>query len=306
MTTPPIEPEVDQEAPEMPARPIDQSEDDKVKTLREAFPGVEETVIRAILQASRGNIDRSINALLSISDPSYKFEPESHNDSHLPTTTPRNQVEADEQYARRLAADYDRRIAQNQSDRSKQQKQQRASSEERETSFLDDDLPVIKENLKQGFNDAKTKVNAWVTKLKNRIDGDGQVSNDEPLRYKYKRQPSESYDADHRVLDDNFSELHLQDNTIEQKTKRPAANPNLFKSGGSPEVSTTQGSDQPSRWEPLKMSYPANQDPFALDDDSDGDAEEPKKTKQLSNADPSESSTLQVLTEEKKPKQLLD
>ena len=41
---------------------------------------------------------------------------------------------------------------------------------DREHSFIDDDLPVIRDNLRKGFMETQTKVNSWFTNLKKRID----------------------------------------------------------------------------------------------------------------------------------------
>ncbi|KFY19772.1 hypothetical protein V491_04228, partial [Pseudogymnoascus sp. VKM F-3775] len=85
------------------------------------------------------------------------------------------QLEADELYARQLAEHFD--ASQDRSrDRGHPQRRpnQRSGSyhEEDEYSFIDDDLPVIKENLRKGFIETQSKVNGWFTNLKKRIDGD--------------------------------------------------------------------------------------------------------------------------------------
>ena len=96
-------------------------------------------------------------------------------------STPQSQLEADEMYARQLAEQYDG------TDSMGQPRGIRGSAERgrrKETglkpnelhgeghSFLDDDLPVIKENLRQGFVQTQKTVNSWITNLKKKLDGE--------------------------------------------------------------------------------------------------------------------------------------
>jgi len=91
-------------------------------------------------------------------------------DSGLATSTPRNQLEADEMYARQLAERYG---GPRRADREREPTLPRRKTEtglkpnelydDREHSFLDDDLPVIKENIRKGFLETQSKVNQWVT-----------------------------------------------------------------------------------------------------------------------------------------------
>lgn len=146
-----------------------------------------------------------------------------------------------------------------------------------------EDFAAFRENLRQGFNTTQQKFNSWMTDFRKRIDGDdepGYGREDEigpgPASQRAQRQnfgPSQReqlhgiqrqaaqgrrstdqdrYDADPRVLSDNFSELELRDEGIAyhchdlqssaeltrfaeaeetppQKPSRPLANPNLFK-----------------------------------------------------------------------------
>jgi len=97
-----------------------------------------------------------------------------------------------------------------------------------------DDLPVIQESIKKGFLETQSKVNRWISDFKKRIDGDDEDEESGPSA-SYQRQdfgPSQSqqmygirrsaemgrrsgdrerYDADPRVLGDDFSALELRD-----------------------------------------------------------------------------------------------
>lgn len=100
-----------------------------------------------------------------------------------------------------------------------------------------DDLPVIQENIKKGFLETQTKVNKWITDFKKKLDGEeedelqpGQAGssqyrpqNSGPSQsdqlYGIRRSAEgrrsndrERYDADPRVLGDDFAALELRDN----------------------------------------------------------------------------------------------
>jgi hypothetical protein len=219
-------------------------------------------VIRAILIASGAKIEPAFNALLAMTDPDSHQEepapppkPPRPTRSPLPaTSTPANQLEADEIYARQLAEHYSAP-----SYRGTQQRSQRDEPSiprprpetglkpnelyDKDHSFIEDDLPVIKENILQGFMQTQTKVNQWVETLRKKFDGEdslyepptasSQANRDNSNRYKqsasYNSQPPAGsarrnvdrarYDADPRVLDDDFAGLELRDETHDHPRK---------------------------------------------------------------------------------------
>lgn len=75
-------------------------------TLKEAFPSIDTSIIRAVLTASRGEIEPAFNALLGMSDPDSQREPEPPAKPPRPTQQKLSQLEADELYARQLAEHY--------------------------------------------------------------------------------------------------------------------------------------------------------------------------------------------------------
>jgi hypothetical protein len=101
-------------------------------------------------------------------------------------------------------------------------------------SFLDDDLPVIKENIRKGFVETQKTVNSWINTLKKRIDGE-DVEGDHEQGYQgagrlqsggrggapfgSRRSGDASrrsgdynrYDADPQVLGDDFAGIQLND-----------------------------------------------------------------------------------------------
>jgi len=254
--------EIPPQKPPRPMSPQQQSEN----TLIEAFPLIDTKVVKAVLAASGGKVEPAFNALLGMSDPSYK--PEEAPPARPPRPAqqqrqPQNQLEADEQYARRLAEQYN-----NQGSRQPNQYNQRESGRrgpnqqpqqynEEERSFFDDELPEIGRNIQRGFFETQKQVNSWITTFKKRIDGEDDEedlysgSSSRPQgRQNFGSSQSEQlhgirkssenqrrshdqqrYDADpHELGDEEFSRLELRDDEAREsdamlaRTQEPAKN----------------------------------------------------------------------------------
>ncbi|KAL8898606.1 MAG: hypothetical protein Q9192_001998 [Flavoplaca navasiana] len=181
----------------------------------------------------------------------------------VPTSTEQSQLAADEQYARQLAEHYENSAAYGGGSRGRSNppipgprrvnsRQYAEPEDERERSFIDDDLPVIRDNIKKGFLETQARVNSWVTNFKKKIDGeedDDFGGSPPPAASGYNaaatrpppfgRRSGENtrrsadhdrYDADPQVLGDDFTNLHLKDYEPPQpRSSRPLANPDLFK-----------------------------------------------------------------------------
>jgi hypothetical protein len=92
---------------------------------------------------------------------------------------------------------------------------------EPERSFIDDDLPIIRDNLKKGFFETQSKVNGWITNLKKKIDGEddstqqgygsGSTSQYRQRRSGDGRQSGDygRYDADPELLSDDFAGIQM-------------------------------------------------------------------------------------------------
>ncbi|KAF3924296.1 hypothetical protein ABW21_db0206864 [Orbilia brochopaga] len=298
-TAPPAPTVEDEEAPPpKPPRPVTQFEQN-VATLAEAFPDIELAVVKAVLTASRGQVEDAFNALLSMSDPSAAAELEEApppqpprprhqqqqqqprsfqgSDNYNPatvyhdqpaTSTPASQMEADELYARQLAEHYDAAPSArprqgrggygNYPEGRRRQVPESTEDEDRERSFFDDDLPVIRENLRKGFLETQTKVNKFIADLGKKISGEEdeqqaagglsprpaggqrppqQHPQQYPQRYSSRRS-GDAYDADPELIQGDFSHLELRDNTTEEPRRtRPIANPDLFGSASPPKKS---------------------------------------------------------------------
>jgi hypothetical protein len=156
-------------------------------------------------------------------------------------STPQSQLEADELYARQLAEHYDgtasmgqQRGTRTSADRGRPKQTGLKPNELYDDghSFLDDDLPVIKENLRKGFVETQKTVNSWITNLKKRIDGEdlddinqgnqgaahGRNAGRTNQPYGARRSGDgrrsgdyNRYDADPQVLSDDFGGIQLND-----------------------------------------------------------------------------------------------
>ncbi|XXG97148.1 hypothetical protein Hte_003443 [Hypoxylon texense] len=245
-------------APPKPPRPLTEQQKNEL-ILKEAFPNIEAPVIKAVLAASGGQIDPAFNALLGMSDPdAVQNEPEREQAPPPPPPrptgprSPMTQLEADELYARQLAQHYDnvgayeaRTTNRSPSGQYRRQETGLKPNEmyDRDHSFIDDDLPIIKENLRKGFLDTQVKVNSWFTNLKKKIDGEYDEEEDETQPSKHQRHGPlgrrsgegsrrstdyDRYDADPQVLSDNFADMRLHPDGRSSQD-RPTGNPSLYR-----------------------------------------------------------------------------
>ncbi|KAK2032195.1 CUE domain-containing protein [Colletotrichum zoysiae] len=245
--------------PPKPPRPSTETQKTE-DILKEAFPSIDISVIKAVLRASGGKIDPAFNALLEMTDPDAAQNETA--DEQPPAQPPRpqggaqlSQLEADELYARQLAEHFDNvgsyevRTS-NRSPGGRVQRQQtglepRPNSEGRESNFFEDELPVIQEKLRKGFIETQGKVNSWITTMKKRFDeefGDEDETGQRPGQAQGQygaRRPGESsrrsgdydrYDADPQVLSDDFAGMKFAaDGTPLRDNSRPLSNPDLYK-----------------------------------------------------------------------------
>ncbi|KAF2143614.1 uncharacterized protein K452DRAFT_224133 [Aplosporella prunicola CBS 121167] len=316
--------------PPKPPRPMSPQAQAEV-TLIEAFPDIDPKVVKAVLVASNGKVEPAFNALLSMSDPNFRAEETPPPQPPRPTAA-QSQLESDEQYARQLAAHYNNAgIPRAPGDPSRQRQPRdprdpRGDEDDKEYSFFDDDLPVIRENVRKGFLETQTKVNKWITDFKKKLDGEEEDEDYRPGSSTQRQNfgPSQSdqlygirksaesnrrsadrerYDADPRVLSDDFSALELRDNEGKPpppQPRRPQANPDLFKPTAEPPQSgpvdevdalyrqqppnrqPSPGANKTKKWQPLTSIAPNpeadDHDPFSL---GDSDDEQDPKTKDV-------------------------
>ncbi|KAM0430572.1 hypothetical protein ACHAPT_005923 [Fusarium lateritium] len=319
--------------PPKPPRPLTEAQKNEM-ILKEAFPTVDPGIIKAVLRASGGNVEPAFNALLEMTDPdAAKNEPEEVPPPQPPRPQGRtqlSQMEADELYARQLAEHYDnvgayesRTANRGYNDgRPRQQGQGQGQGQDewgddREHSFIDDDLPVIRENLRKGFLETQTKVNGWITNIKKKIEENFDESEEQTQRqgqpFRRPGEPSrrsgdyERYDADPEVLSDDFAGMKFSSDGT--PINRPMANTGMYKPpppSASPKPSTGRrvgfkeeteeinmydssprvppkdaapaGNAKASKWQPLSTVEPS---PIAENDPfSLGDSEDERETHQ--------------------------
>ncbi|KAL5612248.1 hypothetical protein BROUX41_000211 [Berkeleyomyces rouxiae] len=248
------------------ARPMTETQKNE-NILKEAFPSVDAPVIKAVLTASSGNVDRAFHALLQMTDPDASKDDDEGETAATtaPPQPPRpsglrkymTQLESDELYARQLAEQYENAgayEARTHGEGSHSQRGQNLNPNElydRDHSFIDDDLPVIKENLRKGFLETQTKVNSWITTMKKKLDEALEDENDDSSVPPYNQQKPgtpgfnrrpvggparrsgdyERYDADPQVITDDFAGMKLSaDGTpLRDGGKKSPSNPNLFR-----------------------------------------------------------------------------
>ncbi|KAF4450732.1 hypothetical protein F53441_6175 [Fusarium austroafricanum] len=232
-------------APPKPPRPVSEAQKNET-ILKEAFPSVELSVIKAVLRASGGRVEPAFHALLEMTDPDAAQNESA--DEVPPPQPPRpqnrsqmSQMEADELYARQLAEHFDNVGAYESRTANRGQRQgQRGQDEwgdDREHSFIDDDLPVIRENLRKGFFETQEKVNGWITNLKKKIEENFDESEEQTQRQGQPfNRPGESsrrsgdydrYDADPQVLSDDFAGMKFSSDGT--PVNRPMANTGMYK-----------------------------------------------------------------------------
>lgn len=137
-----------------------------------------------------------------------------------------SQMEADEQYARQLAQHYERSGTRQREPRPYHRSRNEMGLkpnelyDDRDHSFLEDDLPVIRENLRKGFVETQSKVNSWIANFKKKLDDAFEEEEEEHRQSTaYGRRPGEPssrrsgdyerYDADPHVITDDFAGIKL-------------------------------------------------------------------------------------------------
>ena len=180
--------------------PAAKQENPNVATLKSAFPDIDSTVINAVLIASSNNLEKAFDGLLGMSDPSFKPDMPARPVERALSYEQQYQISADEEYARKLASQNTRR---QRPSTERRQSQQESTPQDSSRNFLDDDLPVLKENIVQGFNETKLKVGSFISNLRTQynLKMQANVGGDDapPESYHHNRRTSTQYDRDAHV-----------------------------------------------------------------------------------------------------------
>lgn len=260
--------------------------EDSLTVLRGAFPDVDLSVVKAVLNASGGRVQVAFDALLGMSDPD--FQPGT---GPIASAAPedeerRRQVEADEHLARQMVAEtaYSRAHRDRQARRAErsgsQQQQQQGDRTGAEHSFLDDDLPVIRDNIVQGFNETRVKVNSFLSNLRaqyaQRFEGEDTTEPDRSGALPNTRPTAPTsqksrYESDAEQIDMAGSDLHRLN--LEDTAQATATNSSQTASSVS-EMAAPVGVKKTSKWQPLpanptsgSQAAEAKRDQFDIGDD---------------------------------------
>lgn len=243
----------DDVAPPPPARPLLPLARVK-KDLKEAFPQTDDRVIEAILIASEGRADPAFTALLFLLDPTFKPDPVVA--AAPPPVAPQPTVTDDELLARQLQKEFEKEDRRQHHRRRKQ----RAPPPEEESL---DELEQLKETFTQGFAEAKTTINSWVSGLSKKFAPEEEEparGQRQPLKLfgalggsSFNNLPSHNFDDDPEILASDFR----------RKTDMSEEKPPL--------LPTRTKRDQDTRWEPLNSDVPVDSNAFLVTDLEDED-----------------------------------
>lgn len=173
-----------------------------INDLRDAFPNIEEKYVTAVLIASQGNIDPAFNALLYISDPSFKPD--------IPQPRPESMAHADKQagatddelLARQLQQEFEREDENRRRRRAAKQRLQPQT----EASDSPDEFDQIKETFTQGIEEARTTLNGWVSGLAKKLDSVRANSEDSQNPQLFGALGGSSFQSDNRVKAGHFDD----------------------------------------------------------------------------------------------------
>ncbi|KAK6198794.1 uncharacterized protein RJT21DRAFT_122429 [Scheffersomyces amazonensis] len=234
------EQETEAPPPARPPRPVDPITQ-VTNELKEAFPNIEEKLITAVLIASQGQVDPAFNALLYISDPSFKPEiPVPQTEALEPktsiTSTKPSILSEDEILARRLQKEFENEEARRRRRHERKKKLGNQNPNQQSQQYREDfddspdEFDQIKETFSQGLEDARSTLNGWVSNLAKRFDGNDKQGNQQSQQYQqqvggqpklfgalggsqFNRRGHNKFDEDPEILSSDFHRrISLNDN----------------------------------------------------------------------------------------------
>lgn len=272
-----LEPESKEEsAPPKPKRPVSPVEQMK-QDLKDAFPNVEDKLITTVLIAASGVLEQAFNALLYYSDPTIEPEiPSKVVPVPLPATTT-----DDELLARKLQQEFE----QEERRRHRERKAKKSGSGERRSSRQDnndspDEFETIKETFTQGFEEAKTTINGWVSGIAKKFDNEGSSQPQKNEQGKLfgalggssfnnqSRRNNNRFDEDPRIITSDF---HQKISMNDEDNDKDLPSLPTRKSNEKSAAATTTTPQSTKKWQPLNSDVPPNSDAFLVDSDEDDD-----------------------------------
>ncbi|KAF5093138.1 hypothetical protein D0Z00_004227 [Geotrichum galactomycetum] len=248
-------------------------------TLTEGFPTVEPNVIRAVLIASKGDLESAFNGLLSLTDSNYVVDESPFNNPN-PAASIREdvQVRNDEKLARRLAA-----AVNTDAKRSTARNSNSPSDPVNDRSFFDEDLPQLKENFTKGFNETKDKVNTWLENFRKKEATGGMFGSVGGFLGGNNAGQSQQQQRQKKIYDDepehiDISGIRLSTDNDETRPALPSRPESTGKSATASE-SKPDAPGTPSAGKiSLKADKPVDDESFLVSD-SDDEEESDKKAK---------------------------
>lgn len=259
----------DADAPPRPTRPV--SPLDQIKRdLKEAFPQIEDKYIQAVVIASEGRVDPAFNALLFLLDPSFKPEPVVVAPKPVEKTK-KPEYTDDELLARHLQKEFDREERKRRSAAAKSRQRSNAPVQDYD-SDSPDEIDQLKEQFTQGFEEAKSTINGWVSGLTKKFSQDADSGSSSNLNPKLfgalggssfnsgAKTRTRKFDEDPEILSLDFSRnVDLKERDAPRLPRR------------------TEKPEQEQRWQPLNSDVPVSSDAFLLTDLEDEDKDKTKK-----------------------------
>ena len=246
----------DENAPPPPPRPISPVTQ-ITKDLKDAFPNIEDKYITAVLVASEGKLDPAFNALLYISDPTFKPDIPVPSASAGPPPPPKGLTD-DEKLARKLQKEFEREDRRQRAARDARRKGRPVPPRPQDSDESPDEFGQIKETFTQGFEEARSTLNGWVSGLTRKFQepNDQSGTNQSPKLFGAlggssfnSSERKSGFDKDPEILSNDFhTKISMKD---EQETA-----PQLPKR-------------RENKWQPLNPDVPVNLDAFLVTDSED-------------------------------------
>ncbi|EAZ63843.2 putative CUE domain protein (found in proteins involved in binding ubiquitin- conjugating enzymes and those in the IL1 signal transduction pathway) [Scheffersomyces stipitis CBS 6054] len=287
----PIDDAEEDAGPPPPPRPVDPLV--KITNeLKDAFPAIEEKIVTAVLIASQGNVDPAFNALLYLSDPSFKpeipipAEPVIAGSASIAAKPASATITDDELLARRLQKEFEKEEKERRR-RHSERKQRKEYRDPKEFDNSPDEFDQIKDTFSQGFEEAKTTLNSWVSGLAKKFDGGNDQQSHEKQNPKLfgalggssfgenRGKAGSRFDEDPEIISHDFhNRISLNDNDTEEQPalpKRTSVDKQLPPEPQSDTPTAVPARTPAKKWQPLESDVPANSDAFLVTDSEDED-----------------------------------
>lgn len=246
----------EEDAPPPPPRPVSPVTQ-ITKDLKDAFPNIEDKYITAVLVASEGKLDPAFNALLYISDPSFKPEIPVPTTSSAPPPPPKGLTD-DEKLARQLQKEFEKEDRRQRAARSARKHGRAPPARQQDEEESPDEFEQIKETFTQGFEEARTTLNGWVSGITRKFQEPNEQGNSKQSPKLFgalggssfnSSERKSGFDKDPEIISNDF---HTKISMKDQEEEAPQL-----------------PKRQENKWRPLNPEVPVNSDAFLVTDSED-------------------------------------